>query len=66
MSIQEEILEELELRTEKYIEAMRTETEQYPAFMFVTGLLKYLDSKNVRIREGGYQYRKWARLIDET
>jgi len=48
-SIQEEIFGELEGRTKKYVRAMQTETGQYPEFVFVQQILKYLDKKNVRI-----------------
>ena len=48
-SIQEEIFGELEGRTRKYVKAMQTETGQYPEFVFVQQILKYLDEEGARI-----------------
>jgi len=69
-SIQEEIAKTLIIITVDYLRDMQSETDQYPEYIFVQRILKYLDSKGVRIEKENVWYNNVLvpvneRLIEE-
>ena len=64
-SIQEEIAKTLIIITVDYLRDMQSETDQYPEYIFVQRILKYLDSKGVRIEKENVWYNNVLVPVNE-